>query len=132
MQRNLPTPEITQKYFGIDAHLTAAKYVIIAAKKRLYSGEELALMRRYLSQWPDGPQLPDDVHLRALQCIAEHRRVMGDTTQGVHDVYWREGHAIVAALLHTITAGKMQLVPYDRWRYLSDQAVDIDWIIKQD
>jgi len=93
--------------------LEAGKFIICRAKEKIWSNAEIALMRRYLSQDPQQRYiLPDNIELRCEQAKNHLANVMGDTTQGVHKIYWRLGKATVAVAMYEATEGKYTVDDY--------------------
>ena len=102
---NLPTDEKIKRYFG-DCEYTAGEFIRHRAKEQIWSDAEIAFLRRYLSQDPQQRySLPDDAELRGIQAVKHLDSVMGDTTQGVHEVYWQLGKAQVAVAMYEATEG---------------------------
>lgn len=88
-------------------HYTAGEFVRGIAAKKIWSDDEIALMRKYLSQSPDEKYiLPDEITLREEQAVNCLNDVMGDCTQGVHRVYYALGEAQVTVKMYEATGGK--------------------------
>jgi hypothetical protein len=104
---DLPIDPKAQSYFGDDAHYTAGDLVETAAKSKLWRDDEIVFIHKFLSQNPDKANiLPSDIDLRKEQSVVHLRDVMGDVSQGVHEVFWTLGYAQVAADMYTATNGK--------------------------
>ena len=102
----LPISKETSQLFGFDLPpMPAGDFIVAWANKKIMSDAEIDLIRRYLSQDPQGHfALPDN--LRENQCKYQLDIEMGDTSQGVHPCYWVLGNAKVSVMLYEITNGK--------------------------
>jgi len=93
--------------FGDLPPMLAGEFVMHQATQKIYSLEEINLMRRYLSQDPQGRYaLPDDTDLYAAQAKNHLSLIVGDTSQGVHEVYWHEAKAIVSRMIYEASQGQ--------------------------
>lgn len=105
------------QYIATPPDFTAAQMLVGLASATLLSDAELMLARSYLSQHPDPKDdeiLPiDERALREKQCRCEYSVIMGDTSQGVEDHYWREGWEELRRRLRAATNGRMDLVEDD-------------------
>ena len=112
----IPIHPNAKKIFGdIQPTLTAGEIVKEYALNNLLSNDELAFIRRYLSQSAiKSYDLPDNLALYESQIKHEINNIMGDTTQGVHPVYWQRGIAELSVKLFEATDGKY-MIPMPKW-----------------
>jgi len=109
----LPTSQDAIDVFGDIAPLLAGEFVKSQAKSHIWTDVEIALMRRYLSQDPQGRfKLPENTKLREIQAKNYLAEVMGDVSQGVHECYWRLGRAKTAVALYNATDGQLTYDDY--------------------
>jgi hypothetical protein len=101
-----PSNKNLENYFGLNATLTGGELVVIQSTQKLYSLEESNFMRGYLAQSPNPYPMLEGVKLLQKQADAQLEIIMGDTTQGVAEPYWREGKAKIARMVYEITNGE--------------------------
>lgn len=104
----LPTDPAVLNYFGDDLpSYLAGEFVRDQLKNHFYTLTQLALIRRYLMQDPQGRfKLPDDIDIYIAASENVLNDIMGDTSQGVHPVYYTEGKAKVAVMIYESSDGK--------------------------
>ena len=107
----LPLSKIAMGTFGDNIEWLAGDCVKAAALSKIWTDDEVDLMRRYLFQDPKKRFiLPADIKLRQTQAEKYLDEIMGDVSQGVHKCYWDEGHAKVAVKIYEATNGRLVMI----------------------